>query len=322
MNVKHISYSDTKLFRSIVRNVRDGAKYHNVSEPILIFEGTIKLHGTNMGITQHVDGNLHTLSRSRVCSVADDIDNRAMFLHKHMDYFKPIMDRLKRDGYITTLFGELIGKGIQSGCSIHNLEKSFVAFSVKYTSIVDETDCIYIKIPDWIGGDVNSDNNIYNIRKFKTYTVTIDFAHPEIARNEIVKLVEDVEEECPFGKAFGFTGIGEGIVFSNYDDNGVRVHTFKAKGEKHSKSKVKKIVAIDIEKVNSIEEFVDYAVTEGRLRQGIDEVFEGVPATIERTGDFVRWIHTDVFKEELDTMVENGLTVKETSGTISRKARN
>ena len=41
----------------------------------------------------------------------------------------------------------------------------------------------------------------------------------------------------------------------------------KVKGEKHSSSKVKKLASVDVEKLNSIKDFVDYAVTESRLEQ-------------------------------------------------------
>lgn len=129
-----------------------------------------------------------------------------------------------------------------------------------------------------------------------------------------------VEKKCPVAAHFGVEGIGEGIVWSaTWKGNNYR---FKVKGEEHSNSKVKTIAPIDIEKLNSIQEFVEFAVHEGRLSQGIDVIFlsKGATPVRERTGDFVKWVTTDVFKEELDTLVKNGLEPKEVSSALSKKA--
>ena len=71
------------------------------------------------------------------------------------------------------------------------------------------------------------------------YTIDIDFNHPELSQNKIVEYTLEVEEECPVAKEFGFSGIGEGIVFSYSDDE--HSYTFKSKGIKHQKSKVKTV---------------------------------------------------------------------------------
>ena len=256
------------------------------------------------------------MSRKTIATLTDDADNRAFFVEERKEFFEKILKNHHRDGYITTLFGELIGKGIQKGCAIHELDRRFVVFAIKYTNINDETDCQYIK-PD---GIKNHDLDIYNIFDFKTYTIDIDFTKPEVARNKIVEWVEAVEAQCPFGKHFGVDGIGEGIVFSSYDENGIRQHTFKAKGEKHSKSKVKNIVPVDIEKVNNVKAFIEYAVTEARLEQGVDEVFGGVDPVIERTGDFVKWMVKDVIEEEIETLVDSKLTPKDVSSSIGKSS--
>ena len=45
------------------------------------------------------------------------------------------------------------------------------------------------------------------------------------------------------------------------------------KGTKHSVSKVKTLAPVNVEKLNSIQEFVDYSVTRVRFEQGLSEVF-------------------------------------------------
>ena len=96
----------------------------------------------------------------------------------------------------------------------------------------------------------------------------------------------------------------------------------KVKGEKHSVSKVKTLAPVDIEKLNSINEFVEMTVTPQRLEQGIATMLEQ-DITIERknTGDFLRWIVNDILKEELDQLTGNGLCAKDVGKAISTKAR-
>jgi hypothetical protein len=165
--------------------------------------------------------------------------------------------------------------------------------------------------------------NIWNIEDFKMYSITIDFNNPKGAQNELIRLTEEVEAECPVGNDFGVKGIGEGIVWTHTLKDGSR-YVFKVKGEKHSSSKVKKLATVDIEKINSVKEFVTYAVTENRLNQGVEQVFtiNNKQIDIKDTGIFLKWVVSDIFKEERDTLAANNLTSKDVSGEISKVARN
>ena len=128
----------------------------------------------------------------------------------------------------------------------------------------------------------------------------------------VSELNEDVNVEISM--------IGEGIVWS-CEYQGV-VHRFKVKGELHSSSKVKTLAAVDVEKLNSIKEFVDYAVTESRVNQAIENVFpNSEPLDVKKMGDVIRWVVNDVIKEEMDTMVENNVEPKEINKYISSKTR-
>ena len=98
--------------------------------------------------------------------------------------------------------------------------------------------------------------------------------------------------------------IGEGIVWEYRNSDG-SVHRFKVKGEKHSSSKVKKLASVDIEKMNSVKEFVEYAVTDSRLKQAADEILRvgGEIGTThldfdrKKLGKFIKWMSTDIVKE-------------------------
>jgi hypothetical protein len=166
----------------------------------------------------------------------------------------------------------------------------------------------------------NNEAKIYNIDDFETYSLDIDFNMPELIQNKLGELTLAVEEECPVGKAFGFSGIGEGIVWScELKGN---IHRFKVKGEQHSSSKVKKLASVDTEKITSIKEFVDYAVTESRFNQAIEKIFpNNEPVDVKKLGEVIKWVVNDIIKEETDTLVQNNLEPKDIGKYVSNKVR-
>lgn len=88
------------------------------------------------------------------------------------------------------------------------------------------------------------------------------------------------------------------------------------------KSKVKTLAPVDVEKVKSVGEFVEKTVTENRLKQGLEKMVElGHPLDAKSTGEYIKWVMGDVFKEELDTLAESGLTTKDVSGQMATKIR-
>jgi hypothetical protein len=94
------------------------------------------------------------------------------------------------------------------------------------------------------------------------------------------------------------------------------------KGEKHSSSKVKTLAAVDVEKVNSIKEFVDYAVTESRFNQGIEKTFpNNEPIDVKKMGALIKWVTDDIIKEEIDTMKASNLEPKDVNKYVSTKVR-
>ena len=128
-----------------------------------------------------------------------------------------------------------------------------------------------------------------------------------------------IEEECPVAKAFGYSGVGEGATYYGYHKG--KRYIFKVKGEKHSISKVKTLAAVDVEKLASINDFCDYAVTENRLDQAIDNVFGKDLLDIKKMGDVIRWIVGDINKEESDVLEENNLTDKDVNKHLSDRTR-
>jgi len=342
-------FVDIGRFRNVIKEVTDRTRYvgktetgepifdDNITLPILKFKGTVKLHGTNAGISLSNEGEYFAQSKDNIITIQNDNHGFAFYAESNKEVFMKMFDRIKKQGFgisdmemlhsfndhvsTITIFGEWIGQGIQKGVAIAQLPKSFVIFGVKLAFSNPEIPSVYL--PDFPWSELQDESiRCYNIQQYKTFSIDIDFNHPEIAQEQIEKWVLEVENECPFGKKMGVSGIGEGIVFSYFNEDGSMIR-FKAKGEKHSVSKTKSSAPIDVEKMNSVSQFVDYSVTENRLNQGMERVFTDVGETIDikKLGDFLKWIVNDIIKEEMDTMNESDLTPKDVNPAISKVAR-
>lgn len=336
-----IKFPSIEQFRNVIRHVKAHAQYTGRDEtgepifdqslpiPTLKFRGTVKLHGTNAGIVYDVATDSFTYqSRERVLELTSDNAGFMLNQMKHENVWRDVASQVTneilphRKDSITKvcIFGEWCGSSIQKGVALNQLPKMFVIFAVKAV-FDDET-------TQWI--DVGAidlhlpDSNLFNIDTFPTYEIDIDFNHPELAQNMMIEITEEVEKECPVGKYFGVSGIGEGVVWTcvsdGWNDSGT---WFKVKGEKHSVSKVRTLAAVDVEAVATLKAFVDSVVTEARLEQGLDNLVREQLKPVEMTsmGDFIRWVFNDVMKEEMDTIVANGIDPKKVGSAVANVAR-
>lgn len=300
-------------FRSTVKAERDHAAYHGIAPRVRRFLGTVKLHGTNAGISCMPDGEVIYRSRSRI--ITPDADNHGFARHMaaNHDAVCTILGSIPTNGEMATIFGEWCGAGIQAGVGISAEQKMFVVFAAR---VGDE----------WIDEATIGrapDARIFNIHDYPTWSMEIDFDKPEQAQNDLCALTEEVERECPVAKAFGHSGIGEGIVWTPADDDRRRRFWFKVKGEKHSASKVKVLAAVDVERFRARDDLVAALVTENRLAQGMDMHINEFhrPLEMSAIGDFLRWVFNDVIKEEADTIAASGFEQKELGKGISDVAK-
>jgi hypothetical protein len=140
----------------------------------------------------------------------------------------------------------------------------------------------------------------------------------------MIEITEAVEKECPVGKHFGVSAIGEGVVWTcvspGWNDSGT---WFKVKGEKHANSKVRTLAAVDVEAVENMRSFVDSVVTEARLEQALDNLVREqlLPFEMKSMGDFIRWVYNDVLNEEMDTIVANQIDTKKLGSAVANAAR-
>jgi hypothetical protein len=308
-------FPSIEQYRTVVKCVRDD--FNRISSPHLIptltFIGSPKLHGTNAGLRRFHD-KIQPQSRERILDIDNDNHGFARFIFQIPEsILHGLFDLLGTKENDITLYGEWIGGNIQKGVGLSNLPKQWVLFAY----VIDG---VYAPIQTNVH---NHSASIYNIYEVQPFTIDIDFKNPEQASPTLEKLTLDVEQECPWTKHFGFTGIGEGIVWICAERPENTHLWFKTKGQKHSVTKVTKVASVDIEKVNNINACVDVILPEGRLRQGLNWLVneDQSPHIPQNMGKFMKWVANDILKEETDTIEGNGFEWKDVVKVVNTRTR-
>ncbi len=332
-----IKFPSISQFRNVIRNVQHQASYlgndangepmynKHVNLPTLLFYGNVKLHGTNASVVQkQATDFLVYQSRERELSSESDNAGFCNAMLNHEVFLDKLMNLIRYSENIensteVAIYGEWCGGNIQQGVAINGLDKMFVIFAI---GIGNEENRYWIRPSSSEFDKILNPNFLpkpfYNINMFSSYTVEVDFNHPERAQNMFVELTLEVEEQCPAGKYFGITGIGEGLVWHCAEkDMASSDFVFKTKGEKHSASKVKTIAAVDVEKLAAMNSLVDFILTGNRLEQMV----EGIEVDTKNIGEFIKKCMNDCVKEESDTITQNGYTTKEFCNAATKKAK-
>ena len=342
-----ISYPETEQFRSVISQVTRHTRRleGDVDKPLpsLKFTGTVKLHGTNSALVYQKDREHWCQSRNNILGAGKDNAGfyqamnpiAARFFAEFVLPRSQAIREFYEQGRTVVIYGEWCGATIQSNVAICGLPKMFVIFNIRIrdetiaipqdedaseSEKVDDKTSFWVQPKEW--SDVKwPEQSIYNIYDFPTYDITIDFNNPKLSQNELIKITEEVERQCPVGGHFGNKGIGEGVVWTEWAETrgGLR---FKVKGEEHSVSKVKTLAPVDTEKLANMEEFVEYACTENRMRQGLEYLREQqLTIEMKNVGTFLKWLGNDIIKEEKDTMQQSNIDPKDVMRGLTNKAR-
>jgi hypothetical protein len=312
-----MKYGKTGSFSDAIRNVVAMATYVGKDElgntvydnskplPTLWFVGTVKLHGTNAGVHYNFStGEITPWKRSGPANGGHYGFTEWVSKNKKLftEFFEGLKEDQELDADSAVVYGEWAGQGIQKGVAISQIPKKFYPFAMRY---------IYGEKADWAREhevmDLHSpEHGCISLPTLWRKSIKIDFSNPKAIQNKLISLTEEVENECPIAKILGdISGTGEGIVWTSF--YGQERIAFKVKGEKHSVTKVKTLASVDPEKLKNIQAFVQYALTENRMKQAISEVFgESLPSK-SRTGDVVKWIKNDILSEEQVTLEANNL---------------
>jgi len=339
---KMIKFPSIEQFRTVVSNINRHYNYvgsdengdaiydHTLPKPVLTFKGTVKLHGTNAAVSFNEQG-YWAQSRENIITPENDNAGFAFFVESKKEVFKKFVNQINSVNLESlhnntfTIYGEWCGGNIQKGVGITNLPKSFFIFGLKVTPHTDNEEELRLKPAYWIPFHYLSspEDNIYNILDFPTFSIDIDFNMPQLVQNKLSELTIAVEEECPVAKAFGFSGIGEGIVWST-EVNGI-VHRFKVKGELHAgKSKVKTLNRVDDEKIKKTLEIAEKVTPTWRLAQMLEiacDFMNGGTLDSSKLGESIKLVIADVIKEDMDLLVEAGLEPKDIGKYVSEIAR-
>lgn len=339
MTMQFVSFPKINQMREVIKNVSERFWYegkdpntgHAIYDytktlPVLTFRQTVKLHGTNASVIFDKDLSKYIIqSRNRVISIESDNAGFAMFVESRIDEFKAIAkavaDKYKDDESVhrVAIYGEYAGGNIQKGVAITQLPKSFYVFDVQALTDGDKatTDDEFLDNHALY----NNDLEIYSITQFYNKTIELDFNKPDAIIETLLEECANVENECPVAKQLGVSGIGEGIVLKTIVDGAT--YRFKVKGDKHSQSKVQKLVA-KVEDINieSMAKFVEDTVTDNRVQQGIDFLKEqGLELSPKSTGPFMRWIVSDINTEESDIIIKEEYDAKVLKSLLSRRAK-
>ncbi|ESZ92349.1 hypothetical protein SBOR_7259 [Sclerotinia borealis F-4128] len=180
--------------------------------------GTVKLHGTHGDILIRTDNTVQLQSRNGEVTTALDSYRFLDFVQAAQTEILDLKERLHArflklnprakllDEHPLIIAGEWIGPKIQKDVAVSALpERYFVIISV---SINGEWQ------PDELYSDIENESVcIVNISRGGFFHETILLKDPQPALAKMQALADAVEEECPFAKAFGIIGLGEGIVW-------------------------------------------------------------------------------------------------------------
>jgi len=290
------------------------------------YRGSVKLHGSNAGVICTKE-KLIPQSRNRQLSILKDNMGFASFALKRESQIRNIEQKIRKSANLDSnsplaLYGEFIGSGIQNGVAVSKFsERQWVLFAVKAPEkgYIDEL---------FPFEDEFSEFSMYSVFDVPTWKINLDFNDKDDLeeKSKVIEIyTQKVEELCPWGNKFGISGMGEGIVWvptgNRWGDTRL---FFKTKGLKHKvvKKANRNKSIIDPEIIENSNKFVEYAVTENRLNQGIDYLKEmDYSIEMKSTGHFLKWIANDIMRECKQELVENDLSWKQVAKQVNERAR-
>ena len=318
MSTQHVSWGSIELLHNVVRTLTHLNELGHTF-PVVEYRAKVKLHGSNCAV-QVTDHGIVAQSRTALLTPESDYKGFATWAHAHEGYFAQLPHGI-------VVFGEWCGPGVEKGMAISQAKrKVFAVFAVQVGErIVYEPDEVRALLP--AGG---APEDLF-VLPWEGAEIAIEYGSRsalDAVAAELNDRVAAVEREDPWVKrAFGISGLGEGLVFypvrvdgrpPAVDPENLARLMFKAKGEKHRTAGTRTAVQVDASVVASVDEFVALMVTEARLQQGLAAV-GGRDAKL--TGKFLAWIAADVRKESVAELEASGLSWAQVDKPIQVRAR-
>ena len=290
--------------------------------------GSVKLHGTHADIVFQPNTNtIRCQSRNKLDIKAGNEDNAgfAAFVagteqRKLIDLRDRVIERYNKlnpdrsvEGEIV-LAGEWCGTGIQKKVALNEIPKFLAIISININDAF---------VPDWEYSDISDEDlRIFHIGKAGFFSHEMHLNDISASDNEIKRVTDQVERECPMSKTFGISGLGEGIVWKARDYCGSADFWFKSKGDILAVSHSGKLPASAVDKENRerVDNFARAIVTGVRLEQGWDLL--PPPQKNERgVGAFLKWVVNDCLVEEKRETETLGISKTKLSPAITGIAK-
>lgn len=303
------------------------------------YRGTIKLHGTNATLIFRASSTTPTYqSRNRVITLDDD--NQGTVAHLPAAVVVPLVHEITRihgSQSFTEIMvaGELCGEGIQHGVAVATMPRLFCIFGIRIDGTwVDMAQYASVAAPE---------ARVFNIMNYRTWEVKIDLCGDTGAMyQQMMAYTEEVGKLCPFGASFvdangaPVVGAGEGIVWTlipeaRHDASVMtELVSFKTKTDTFMtasrRPKAPRTTADTPTKAGTdasdrAARFMEYAVTERRLEQGVEYMRE-MKRPMEKANvvEFMKWVVEDTVREEVGTMIEMKADEKVVRRLVGRKA--
>jgi hypothetical protein len=293
--------------------------------------GTVKLHGTHADIVVHSDDSITFQSRNREtitkerdnCGFVTTMDEERTSIRTIRDRYHERFRKLNPEIPIDAskpliLAGEWIGKGIQKGVALVQLERKFVIVSAAINGSW---------LPDSEYADIYDEaHNLYHISRSGFYHATLLLNELQETMKVLDELTAKVEKECPFAATFDAKGMGEGIVWKFADYPNQPDTWFKVKGAEFTptvKAPQDPLKAAEREaQKGKAGAFAERVVTDVRLEQAWDYLAEmDIKREVASVGEFLKWINNDVKIEEKTEIKERGIDVKILGMEIGKLAK-
>ena len=287
-----------------LRDLTDAIRYNYAVQESTVpqsipFIGTVKLHGTHADILVDAFDHITYQSRNRI-DITPESDNQgfAAFCASRGPRIKRLFASVRErwrelhasdklgDGSIV-LAGEWIGQNVPRGVAISQLSRRFVVCGIQINGVWEPMER-YVDIAD-------EEAAIVNISRGGFYHLDLELADDGARFMEAAKkLTLEVEASCPFGRAMGVEGPGEGIVWvpapSSVLPNTAALW-LKTKGEHFAATNsMPNILPDHVDRRARAKAFAAAACTKSRLEQGWQYLEEmGIERSMKGYAELLRW---------------------------------
>ncbi len=280
----------------------------------LQWRAKVKLHGANAGLLVE-NGGIVPIQRSG--PIPEGEENYGFRDWSSKLTLRPDSGSLSG----TTLWGEWVGKGVQKNDAIHKTSKRHHLFAVTtperhlYTEPED-----VIRMALALFGERDDIRAI----PWQGDPLGADMSDEDGIREMLLKaaaMTDEVAAQDPYvHRYFGETGSGEGLVFYPMGEHETVTGLFwKMVAEGRKKERTSRTRTTP-RKPDGTDEFIELFVTENRMRQILDEKFDGI-RDVKRTGQFIGAVLKDVHEETVNERKNSKMDWKVVSRYATGKIR-